>query len=164
MLRRLIAWVLPDENPAGVIYGIVMIGAVLAAESGLHDTYLETVGSAVLTVGVYWLAHAYADLLGQRLLMRTHLSTQTLLSALVHDWAIVRGTTPALLVLVISWAIGAPQSTAVLAAVWACAASIVIFELAAGLRAKSTPAELLLEACVGTIMGLSIVALRAILH
>jgi hypothetical protein len=163
MLRRMIEW-LPGKNPAGVVYGIVMIGAVLAAESGLHDTYLETVGSAVLTIGVYWVAHAYADLLGQRLQQRKHLTVQTLLAALVHDWAIVRGTTPALLALLLAWAVGAPQTSAVLAAVWTCAVSLVAFELAAGVRAKSTPMELVLEGCVGTVMGLAILALRAILH
>jgi hypothetical protein len=164
LLRRMIEWALPGENPAGVIYGLVMIGAVLAAESGLHDTYIETVGSAVLTVCVYWLAHAYADLLGRRLAEREHLTTQTLLRALAHDWAIVRGTALPLLALVSAWAADAPQSTAILVAVWTCAGSLVAFELVAGLRAKSTPAELVLEVCVGTIMGLSIVALRAILH
>jgi hypothetical protein len=164
MLRRLIDWVLPEDNPAGVIYGLIMIGAVLAAESGLHDTYQETVGSAVLTVGVYWLAHAYADLLGRRLSAHGHLTGQELLRALAHDWAIVRGTMLPLLALLVAWAAGASQTTAVSAAVWTCAVGLVTFELLAGIRAKSTPGELALEGCVGTVMGLSIVALRAILH
>jgi CHASE2 domain-containing sensor protein len=164
MLRRLSDWVLPEDNPAGVVYGLIMIGAVMAAESGLHDTYLETAGSAVLTVGVYWLAHAYADLLGRRLAVREHLTGRALLRALAHDWAIVRGATLPLLALLVAWAAGAAQTTAVSAAVWTCAVSLVAFELLAGIRAKSTPRELVLEGCVGTVMGLSIVALRAILH
>jgi hypothetical protein len=164
MLRRAIDWVLPEDNPAGVVYGLIMIGAVLAAESGLHDSYLETVGSTALTVAVYWLAHAYADLLGRRLTAHEHLTVQTLLYALAHDWAIVRGAALPLLALLVAWATGASQATAVLAAVWTCAGSLVIFELLAGIRAKSTPAELALEGCMGTIMGMSILVLRAILH
>ncbi len=109
MLRRAIDWMLPEDNPAGVIYGTIMIGAVLAAESGLHDSYLATASSAVLTVGVYWLAHTYADLLGRRLAAHEHLTMQALLRALAHDWAIVRGTSLPLLALLVAWATGTSQ-------------------------------------------------------
>jgi hypothetical protein len=164
MLRGAIDWLLPEDNPAGIVYGLVMIGAVLAAESGLHDTYLETVVSAMLTIGVYWLAHTYANLLGERLATGERLTPQSLLRALAHDWAIVRGAAPPLLALLVACATGAAQTTAVAAAVWTCAISLVLFELLAGIRAKSTPRELALEGCMGTAMGLSILALRAILH
>jgi hypothetical protein len=40
----------------------------------------------------------------------------------------------------------------------------VAFELLAGVRARSTRRELALEGCVGTAMGLAILALRAIVH
>jgi len=164
MPRRVIDWVLPEENPAGIVFGVITIGAVLAAESGLHETYLEAIGSALVTLALYWLAHTYSDLLGQRLTTHEHLSTGSLLRALAHDWAIVRGAILPLLALAISWVAGAAQETAVTAAVWTCVTSILAFELLAGIRAKSTPGELALEGCVGTAMGLGILALRAIVH
>lgn len=163
-LRRLIDWVLPEENPGGIVFGTITIGAVLAAESGLHETYLEAFGSALVTVGLYWLAHTYSDLLGKRLSTHEHLTVGSLLRAFAHDWAIVRGAALPLLALAIAWALGASQETAVTAAVWTCVGSIIVFELLAGIRAKSTPGELALEGCMGTAMGLGILALRAILH
>jgi hypothetical protein len=38
------------ENPGSVIYGVIVIGALLAAERGRHETYLDTVGSAVIAI------------------------------------------------------------------------------------------------------------------
>ncbi len=161
---RLLAWLSPGTNPAGAIYGMVTIGALLAAESGLHDTYAETIGSALIALAMYWLAHSYANVLGERLQTQERLTATTLVRNLVHDWAIVRGASPPLLALVAAWAVGADQETAVTAAVWTTVGSLLVYELAAGLRAKTRPRELLLEASVGAAMGLGVLALRVILH
>jgi hypothetical protein len=164
MLRRAIDWIVPVENPGRVVYGLITVGTLLAAESSLHDTYLETVGSVVLALLLYWLAHAYSELLGERLLTHERLSAQALGRSLLHEWAIVRGGALPLLALVLAWIAGASQETGVLLAVWTAALSLVAFELVAGVRSNSTPKELALEGCVGATMGLAIVALRAILH
>lgn len=162
--ERLLGFVLPSENMAGAIYGMIAIGALLAAESGLRDTYLETIGSAAVALALYWLAHAYADLLGQRLQTRERLTVGALGQNLLHDWAIMRGGVVPLLVLLVCWAVGTSQETAVTVDLWITAGSLLTFELLAGLRARARPAELLLEGCVGAAMGLGVLALRVILH
>lgn len=164
MLRRAIDWALPEDNPAGVIYGLITVGALLAAESSLGETYPEVVGSLALAICLHWFAHAYADLLGHRLATHERLTTGVLLRSLRRDWAIVRGAAIPLLAVLVAWAAGAGLENADAIAVWTCAASIVAFELLAGVRAKSTRGELALEGCAGTAMGLAIVALRAIVH
>ncbi|HWX44188.1 MAG TPA: hypothetical protein VNY52_02580 [Solirubrobacteraceae bacterium] len=161
---RMLDRLLPEGNPAGAVYGTITLGALLAAESGLHDTYLETVGSAVVTLVIYWLAHSYAELLGHRLTDRTHLTTRDLGRALARDRTIVQSASVPLLALLACWALGASQETAVTVALWACAACLLAFELLAGLRTRARPAELLLEGCVGAAMGLGVLALRVILH
>ena len=162
--EHLLAWLLPGTNPAGAIYGMIAIGAVLAAESGLRDTYLETLASALIALALYWLAHAYADVLGQRLEKRAQLTAAGLTRNLLHDWAIMRGGTVPLLVLLACWAAGVSQETAITVDLWVTAGNLLAYELLAGLRARSRPAELLLEGCVGAAMGLGILALRVILH
>jgi len=164
MLRRAIDWMLPEENPSRVVYGLITVGTLLAAESGLHDTYAEAVGSVVLALLLYWLAHAYSELLGERLATHQRLTAPALGGALLREWAIVRGAALPLLALLVAWAAGASQETGVLVAVWTAAGSLAAFELLAGLRASSTPRELVLEGCVGATMGLAIVFLRVILH
>jgi hypothetical protein len=154
----------PGENPSGVIYGMIVIGALLAAESGRHETYLDTVGSALIATGLYWLAHAYASVLGRRLVAHERLTASALQRALVHDWALVRGAAIPLLVLLIAWAAGAAQDTAVTAALWSAVAGLVAFELLAGIRSRASAGELTLEVSVGLTMGLAILALKALLH
>ncbi len=163
-VERLIGWLLPDSNPAGAIYGMIAIGALLAAESGLHDSYAETVGSALVALALYWLAHAYAELLGRRWHTRERLTAAALGRALARDWAIMRGATAALVALVVCWAVGAEQETGVTVAIWTTAVGLVAYEVAAGVRARSRPAELLLEGCVGAAMGVGVLTLRVILH
>jgi hypothetical protein len=158
------AGIVPAQNPSGVVYGIIAIGALLAAESGRHESYLDTVGSALIAACLYWVAHAYATVLGRRLVHREPLTATTLWRALIHDWAIFRGAAVPLAALVIAWAAGATQEAAVTAALWCAVATVVAFELVAGIRSRARPAELALEVGVGLVMGLGILALKILLH
>jgi hypothetical protein len=147
-----------------VIYGVIVIGALLAAESGSHESYLDTVGSAAIALWLYWLAHAYADVLGHRLQRNERLHPGALGRALLDESAILTGASLPLLALLLAWATGAAQATGVEAALWTSVASLIAFELLAGIRARATPGELALEASVGMTMGLAILALKVVLH
>jgi hypothetical protein len=162
--ERLAAWIVPERNPAGAVYGLIMLGALLAAESGLRDTYPETIGSATLAVVLYWFAHSYSDVLGLRLDEHGSFSWAELWQTFSHDWAIAKGSSVPLLILLAAWAIGASQITGLTAAVWSIVASLIAFELAAGIRSKARPLEMALEVFVGASMGIGILALRALLH
>jgi hypothetical protein len=167
--NRLLARLVPDTNPGGAVYGMLTIGALLAAESGLRDTYIETLGSTLVILALYWLAHSYAELLGHRLTTGERLTTSGLWRALQRDWAIVRGGAVPLLALLVCWIAGVKQETAVTAALWSTAVSLLAFELLAGLRGerahtRAARRERLLEACVGAALGLGVLALRVILH
>lgn len=162
--ERLAAWIVPASNPAGAVYGLVTLGALLAAESGLRDTYPETIGSAALALVLYWFAHSYSDVLGLRLAEHESFSWAELWQTFSHDWAIAKGASMPLLVLLAAWALGISQITGLTAAVWSIVASLIAFELAAGLRSKARPLELVLEVLVGASMGIGILLLRALLH
>jgi hypothetical protein len=164
LLQRAAGWIVPQHNPAGAVYGLITIGALLAAESGLRDTYPETVGSAALAVVLYWFAHSYSDVLGLRLAEQQRFSRDELWTTFARDWSIATGSSLPLLALIVAWVTGASQSTAVTAAVWTVVVSLIAFELIAGIRSRAKAPELLLEALVGTTMGLAILALRALLH
>ena len=69
-----------------------------------------------------------------------------------------------LLALLLAWAAGAPLHSAVTAALWTTIASLVVFELFAGVRSRATPRELALDACVGAAMGVGILLLKIVLH
>jgi hypothetical protein len=164
LAERVATWIVPEHNPGGAVYGLITLGALLAAESGLRDTYPETIGSAALAVVLYWFAHSYSDVLGLRLAEHESFSWGELWQTFSRDWAIAKGASPPLLVLVVAWATGASQITGVTAAVWSIVASLIVFELAAGIRSKARPLELALEVLVGASMGIAILVLRALLH
>jgi membrane protein YqaA with SNARE-associated domain len=164
-LRELaVARLVPSVNAAEFIYGVITIGAVMAAESAAHETYLETIASALIATLLYWLARAYTDLLGHRLASRERLTTRALGRELVADWAIVRGASIPLTGLLIAWIAGADQQTGVTVALYTAVATIVLFELIAGIRAKSSARELLFKTAVGVAMGLAILAMKGILR
>jgi hypothetical protein len=152
------------ENAAGMVYGLITVGALMAAESGRHERYVDAFASALFATLLYWLAHAYADLLGRRLETGERLTVRSLGHALAHDWAIVRGAAIPLLALVIAWVLGASREAGVTAALRTAVVAIVAFELLAGIRAKSTPGELLLKGAVGVAMGLAILAVKGIVR
>ncbi len=163
-MRRAADWIVREENPTGVVYGTILIGALIAGESGAHEGYLDMIASTVLALGIFWLAHSYSTILGRRLARQEHLTAGALARALGREWSIVRGASIPLLTLLIAWAAGASETTGVDAAVWAAIASLVMFELFAGLRARSTPRERVLEAAVGATMGLAILVLKFVAH
>lgn len=143
---------------------MIVIGALLAAESPRHENYLDTLASAGIAAALYWLAHSYAGVLGNRLATRERLTGRALARALAHDWPLLRGASIPLLALLLTAALGASRATAVSAAVWASAASIALFELIAGLRSHAERRELVLEVSVGIAMGVAILALKIVLH
>jgi hypothetical protein len=154
----------PEESASGVVYGIIVVAALLAAESGRHESYLDTIASAAIAAALYWLAHAYSELLGHRLERHERLTASALGRALAHDRAIISGAALPLAVLAVCWTTGAGQQTAVTWALWTTIASLVAFELLAGARARTGPRELALEAAVGAAMGVAILALKIVLH
>ncbi|MGH2879088.1 MAG: hypothetical protein ACRDK4_05710 [Solirubrobacteraceae bacterium] len=153
-----------SRNPAATVYGTVTAGALLAAESGLRDTYPETVGSLAIAILLYWFAHSYAEVLGLRLRRHETITWAELWDAFSQDWGIVRGAAAPMLALLIAWALGARQSTAVTAGTWAAVASLIVFELAAGVRSRAKAPEMALQVGAGVTLGIGILALRALLH
>src|SRR5438067_6625962 len=95
------------ENPARLIYGLIIVAALLDAESAVKETYPETVAGVLVAVALYWLAHAYADFAAHRLTRREGLKPKDFGPAFLREAGIVAGAAIPLLVLLLSWATGA---------------------------------------------------------
>jgi hypothetical protein len=159
-----VGWFVPERNPADSVYGLVAIGALLAAESGLHETYRDTVISAVIAAILYWLLHAYSTVLGLRLTSQWRMGRRAIGRALAFHQPVLRGAAIPVAVLIVAWISGASQSNAVLLALWGVVVSLIALEIAAGIRVRAAPAELALEAGFGLAMGLGLLVLKIILH
>ena len=151
-------------NLAAVVYGTITVGALLAAESANSETYLETVGAVMLALLVYWLAHSYSGLTEYRLAQHKPLTLADLAHTLAGELMILAGAAVPLLVLVICWIAGVALGDAVTAAIWSSAVMIVLVEVFAGIRARLSGRELIVQAALGTLFGFLVIALRFVLH
>jgi hypothetical protein len=164
VLRRVAEFVVPSANASGVVFGAITMGALLAAESGRKETYALTFGSAILVICVYWVAHAYATIVGRHLSTREPLTARALGRGFIHDWALVRGAAIPLVVLLVAWATGATQRTAVDVAVYSVVVCLIGFELLQGLLSQARPGRLAYDVAVGAALGLGVLGLQALFH
>jgi len=152
------------DNPGGLVYGTILVAALLAAESATRETYPRTVGAVALALALYWLALAYADFTGERARSGRHFTVAGYLRALEHATPVLYGALGPLVALLVCWAAGATLSSAVAIAVWTAAAIIAATEVLIGLRSRLTGRELVVQTAVGVALGVLVVLLRALLH
>jgi hypothetical protein len=154
----------PQSGEVGAIYGLILIGSLMAAESYKHETHLDVLLSALITLVVYWLAHAYSLALGRRIEGSEMLSLRSLREGLTDSASVMQGAIVPVLALLVAWGAGASSQTAIDAALWSTVAALIALELVAGLRAKERLLELVLSCCVGAGIGVAVLALKVLLH
>lgn len=164
LLRRVADFAAPSANPSAVVYGAVTMAAVLAAESGSGDTYLDIFGSALIVLWLYWVAHAYATVVGRHLSTDEPFTPRTFFAAFAHDLGLLRGGAIPLAALAVAWATGASRQTAIDVALYTVVASLVAFELVHGIVWRQTPGVLAQNVGIGVVLGLSVLALHLLLH
>jgi hypothetical protein len=153
-----------NTNPGGAVYGTITIGALMAAETGQRETYVETIVAVLIALLLYWLAHAYATLTGQRLTEGTKLTPEALVHELIHELSMLAGAAVPLLTVLVAWAAGAKLTTGLTLGVITAALAVVAVEVVAALRAELSGRELVAQAAVGTLFGCLVFALKAVLH
>ena len=117
-----------------------------------------------MTLMLYWLGHAYADLWGSRLHGEDKGFLAQMLDSLRQEAAILAGAALPLLVLLVAWWDGAALETAVTAVLWAAAAELVALEAVVALRRHSGLLDLVIQTLVGLSLGVGILVLRVVLH
>lgn len=160
----LLRWLVPAGNPSGAVYGLLVVGTLLAAEDSKRAGYLQLTAAVLLALALYWFAHAYATVLGQRLGSTDRWSPARLLAALRHEFAIVRGSLPPVIALIGSGLAGADVTTGVAAALGVCGAWVILLEIVAGVGEGLTASAIGLEALVGAAIGLGLFGVRILLH
>jgi hypothetical protein len=153
-----------SANPARFVYGTVVVGALLAAETAQSETYLETVVAVVLALLVYWLAHTYAEITARRLGGTAQLTPTELGQAMAHEAPLLLGAALPVLALVLCWIAQAQLATAVTVAIWTSVAITAIIQVAAALRARPSTAAVVLQSAIGLSLGLLIIGIKLVFH
>ena len=152
------------RTTGAVLYGTIMIGALLAAESARQENYADTVGAVAIAMMLYWLVHAYTRDTDRRVELRQPLTFGALVQTLAQELMIVAGAVPSLVALLICWAAGASLSTAVNAGVYTSAGIIVLVEVWAAIRAELSGRELVAQISFGAFFGLLVVIMNVVLR
>ncbi len=151
-------------NPSGLIYGVLAIATVIAAESTRRETFSRLLAASLVTLALYWVAHAYSHHWGSRLDDSSTWSGREILDSLAHETPILAGAALPIAVLVVAWATGASKETAVTAVLWSAVAELAALEVVPGLRHRLRPRELVVQSVAGIVMGVGVLALRVLLH
>lgn len=158
----------PDHNtidPGGLVYGVLAVATVIAAESTRQETFQALLEASAVTLGMYWLAHAYSHHWGSRFQMTvTRWGVSEFMTSMVYESAILAGGLLPVVALMVAWAAGSNLQTGVTATLWCAGAELALLEVGVGVKNRLPPLDLAAQSLVGVLLGLGVLMLRVLLH
>jgi hypothetical protein len=151
-------------NPGGLVYGTILIAALLSAEAVKVETYFETLAGVAVTEIIYWMALSYSEFAGHRIAEGEAFNVAGFWRSAQHELAVSEGALVPVLVLVGCWIGGVDLFNGIRFAIWSSAVVIVIGEVVIGVRSNQHGRELAVSAALGVVFGLLVISLRLILH
>ncbi len=151
-------------NPASAIYGTIVTAGLLATErAGDHGVARLTI-SVTATLLVFWLAHAYTDLLGGAITHGRPTGRSGLWHALRVEWPIVESGVLPIAALLIADAAGAAGPGAVLAALVTAVVEMCGWAVLASRRMDLELLPRLTFVVASGLFGVAIIVLKAVIH
>ena len=163
LLERFLGLGDPDSHPGGLIYGLIVLGSVLAAESVHSSGGLRDITAALTVLFVYWLAHTYADLMGRRYQHATPLSWREVRQVAGREWAIMRGATIPVAAMLIAVVAGLSSWRVDEVGMITDVGMLTLFAVVGGLRANLSRPALFLQVVLALSFGVFIALVRAVL-
>lgn len=155
----------PTRNPASAVHGTVLAGALIAVQGADDEIDVSRlVWLVLLTQVVYWLAHVYAEVVGERIRTRTRPRPRAVRHLLDEEWPLVAVSFGPLAVIVVCSALGVSGNTSVLAGLWATMALLASWALLAGYRSQLRAREMLAYVAVSLALGGALIAIKSLLH
>ena len=151
-------------NPAGLLYGAIITGAVMSATANHAPSTGRVVLAAVFVLVVYWLADVYVRAFSDQF---THVGSplpRRMVAAVRHESRVLMGGVPAIVVVLVASLLGADTALSVNLALW-----LTVIELGAvgylGARAAgSSPRRAVRESLAAALLGVVMVVSKTFLH
>lgn len=163
VLERFLGLSDPDAHPAGLIYGLVVLGSVLAAESVHSSGGVRDITAALTVLLVYWLAHTYADLMGRRFEQERPLAWSDVTEVARHEWAIMRGAIVPVVAMLVAVVLGVSSWRVDEVGMITDVAMLALFAVVGGLRANLSRLALVFQVVLALSFGIFIGLIRAVL-
>jgi hypothetical protein len=158
----------PARGPlsaTGAIYGTILVTALVAGLSEDPDYSDEDILiSVVATAIVFWLAHVYAHVLGDRLEGGTHRLRELVRTAAGAESPLVYAAVLPCAALVLGLAGAWSRNTSVTIAVWLGVASLAAYGFRFGRRLGHGIPTSTLSAVANAFAGVVIVILKIVIH
>jgi hypothetical protein len=153
-------------NPARAIYGTILVMAVITALS--HDdsvTSAELVAGVLATTSVFWIAHVYAEVLGQRMEGEgVRLTFANVALAARGEWPLVEASLLPVLCLLLGVVGIVKTDTAVAIAIGAGVVELFGYGIAVGRRLNLSRGGIVVVGVVNGALRLVIVLLKVLVH
>jgi hypothetical protein len=152
-------------NLARAIYGYILATSLVAAFSEDDDYSTTEVAVAVFVTGlVFWLAHVYASLLGERYAAGRRLTRSETVAEFYGEWPLIQAFIPSLTVLLLGTIGLLSHDTAIWLAIAIGVAALLLWSLEIGRRERLSPLELAVMALVNGLFGVAVVLLKVVVH
>jgi hypothetical protein len=154
-----------QQNPARAIYGTILVMAVISALA--HDasiTSAELIAGVAATTIVFWIAHVYAEVLGNRLQGEHAVSWANVRAASNHEWPIVEAALPPVLALLLGVLGILDTDSAVNVAIAVGILELFLWGIAVGRRLGLSITATLAAGVVNGALGVVIAGLKMLVH
>jgi hypothetical protein len=152
-------------NLARAIYGYILATSLVAAFSEDDDYSTTEVAVAVFVTGlVFWLAHVYASLLGERYAAGRRLTRSEIRAEFYAEWPLVQAFVPSIAMLLLGTIGLLSDDTAIWLAIAVGLAALLLWSLEIGRRERLSPLELAVMALVNGLFGVAVVLLKVVVH
>jgi hypothetical protein len=153
------------ENLASGIYGTILSTALIAAYSEDPGSDPLQVAIAVLVAAlVFWIAHAYADLLARGLVGTGGAGFAQARAELAREWPLVLGSLPPLLPLLLGPLGVISDDSAETVAIATGVAMLAVWGMAIARRQGGGLIGIAYSAGVSALFGIVVVGLKALVH
>lgn len=147
---------------AGAVYGSLLAASVVATAGSLGTDYprFQLVLLLIITGVVFWMAHVYARVAGQRVVGKPW-SRGEIRRAAAREWSIVEAAVLPAAAVGISPVLGLDLAGAAWLALGTAVAQQVTWACLGAKRAGATSGQVVVEGVVNLLLGLAIVAAKA---
>jgi len=160
VIDRIARWIDPSVGTKGVVYGTITVGAVIAIDGSHVTSTFRMVATTALVLLLYFAAHVYAEILSRRFSTPGAVSSGLIKEVMRYESGIVRGASIPVLAMAIPALFGLNIGAVQLVGLAATVLCLVAFEVLAGIKAKFTPMQLVVQAAIGVGFGVGIIVIR----
>ncbi|GAA3823610.1 hypothetical protein GCM10022403_066310 [Streptomyces coacervatus] len=147
----------------GAVYGSLLAASVLATAGAVgHYSRFQLVMLLIVTGLVFWAAHVYAQLAGERLVGQPW-SAREIRRVARHEWSIVEAAALPAVAVAVSPLLGLDLGGSAWLALGVAVVQQVAWACLSAARAGATRGQLVAEGAVNLLLGLIIVAAKAVL-